>query len=74
MDLLTPEERELLSCRYLQETPLSHRQIQRRMGLTKAEQLAMEEAALERLRSAALEMEVKDRHLRCICRAAGVNL
>jgi RNA polymerase sigma factor (sigma-70 family) len=53
LELLTPQERELLSYRYLQETPLSHRQIQQRMGLSKAEQLAMEAAALEQLRGAA---------------------
>lgn len=53
LELLTSQERELLSYRYLQETPLSHREIQQRMGLSKAEQLAMEEAALERLREAA---------------------
>lgn len=43
LDLLTPEERTLLS----------YRPIQQRMGLTKAEQWAMEEAALEKLRDAA---------------------
>ena len=53
--LLTPQERGLLGYRYLQETPLSHRRIQERMGLTKAEQLAMEQVALERLRVAARE-------------------
>jgi hypothetical protein len=41
--LLTPEELTLLS----------YRPIQQRMGLTKAEQPAMEDASLERLRDAA---------------------
>ena len=55
LGLLSYQERELLSYRYLLETPLSHRQIQQRMGLSKAEQLAMEATALERLRNAARE-------------------
>lgn len=57
LELLTSQERELLGYRYLQEMPLSHRQIQQRMGLTKADQLAMEESALERLRRAARRLK-----------------
>lgn len=57
LELLTPQERQLLGYRYLAETPLSHRQIKERMGLSKAEQLAMEQTALERLRAAAQGLE-----------------
>ena len=51
--LLTPQERQLLSFRYLQDTPLCHQQVQLRMGLSKREQLAIEQAAIERMRVAA---------------------
>jgi RNA polymerase primary sigma factor len=53
MALLTPQERELLGYRYLQDTPLSHQQIQQRIGLSQREQIAMEQAVIERMRSAA---------------------
>jgi DNA-directed RNA polymerase sigma subunit (sigma70/sigma32) len=57
MALLTPQERQLLGYRYLQETPLSHQQIQQRMGLSRKEQLTMEQAAIERMRAGARELK-----------------
>ncbi len=55
--VLTPQERQLLGYRYLRETPLSHEQIRVRMGLSKRRQLAMEQAAIERLRAAAEKLQ-----------------
>jgi RNA polymerase sigma factor (sigma-70 family) len=57
MALLTPEERQLLGYRYLEGTPLSHARIQERMGLSKREQLTMEQAAIERMRAAAQALQ-----------------
>ena len=57
LELLTPQERQLLGYRYLQETSLSHQEIQQLMGLSKREQLAMEQAAIERMRAAAQQLQ-----------------
>jgi len=51
--LLNPQERRLLWHRYLRENPLTARQVQALMGLSKGEQEALEHGAIERLRAAA---------------------